>query len=247
MGPIINNRQQTANNVSYCEPRDAWIEVTDKQQFFYFNIRGRGELIRLILHAAEKDFVDQRVTSAEWTNLKPKIPFKKLPVLEVATPNGDTVMLTESMAIARLLARSFNLYGNDAGEIYLIERFNSLPLDNDRPSVRDDVDISSLLEGIYSSNLKDADNYAKIANAEQIYEYFDAIETALRERKGTFVAGNRVTIADLQIIVLIDTIDRFLSKFKHDCVGKLHEIKESVLRQKPGVAKYLRSRPVTDF
>lgn len=202
-------------------------------RLIYFNIRGRGELIRLILHAADKDFVDQRVTSADWPNLKSKMPFKKLPVLEVTTPNGDMVMLTESMAIARLLARSFNLYGNDAGEIYLIERMNSL--------------ITSLMEGIYSSDLKDPDNYAKIVNAEQIYEYFDAIEMALKDRKGIFIVGSRVTIADLQVIVLIDTIDRFLSKFKHDCVGKLVEIKENVLKQKPGVARYFRSRPVTDF
>nr|CDS28394.1 glutathione S transferase [Hymenolepis microstoma] len=202
-------------------------------RLIYFNIRGRGELIRLILHAAEKNFVDQRVTSSEWPNLKPKMPFKKLPVLEVTTPNGDTVMLTESMAIARLLARTFNLYGNDAAEIYSIERINSL--------------IASLMEGIYSSNLKDPDNYAKIANVEQLHEYFDAIEMALKDRKGVFIVGNRVTIGDLQVIVLIDTIDRFLPKFEHGCVSKLLEIKDNVLKQKPGVARYLRSRPVTDF
>ncbi|VDL58780.1 unnamed protein product [Hymenolepis diminuta] len=92
----------------------------------YFNIRGRAELIRLILHAADKDFIDQRVTSAEWPTLKPTLPFKKLPVLEVTTPNGDKVLLNESIAITRLLARTFNLYGNDAREIYLIERLNSL-------------------------------------------------------------------------------------------------------------------------
>ena len=54
------------------------------------------------------------------------MPFNQLPVLEVTPPAGEKVMLTESMAIARLLARTFDLYGNDAGEIYLIERMNSL-------------------------------------------------------------------------------------------------------------------------
>ncbi|KAM3176754.1 hypothetical protein ACTXT7_005878 [Hymenolepis weldensis] len=199
----------------------------------YFNIRGRGELIRLILHAAEKDFTDQRVTSAEWPTLKPTIPFKKLPVLEVTTPNGDKVMLTESTAITRLLSRTFNLYGNDAREIYLIERMNSL--------------IASLMEEIYSSKLKDADSFAKLVSADHLNELFDSIEMALKDRSGTFVVGNRVTQADLLVLTLIDTIEKSLPKFKHQCMVELDEIKENVLKQKPNVARYLRSRPVTDF
>lgn len=79
-----------------------------------------------MLNAAEKDFEDVRVSNTEWPSLKPKMPFNQLPVLEVTTPNGQKVMLTESMAIARLLARTFDLYGNDAAEVYLIERMNSL-------------------------------------------------------------------------------------------------------------------------
>lgn len=66
------------------------------------------------------------MTDAEWPSLKPQMPYKQLPVLEVTPPGGDKVMLAESVAIARLLARTFNLYGNDAKEIYLIERMNSL-------------------------------------------------------------------------------------------------------------------------
>lgn len=70
---------------------------------------------------------------------------------------------------------------------------------------------------------------------------------ALRERKGTFIVGRRVTLADLQVLVLIDTIDKFLANMKHDCRDKLAEIKEHVLKEKPGVARYLRSRPVTNY
>lgn len=70
---------------------------------------------------------------------------------------------------------------------------------------------------------------------------------ALKERKGNFILGNRVTLADLQVLILVDTIEKFMPKMKHECVNKLLEIKENVLKQKPEVAKYLRSRPVTDF
>ncbi|VDK34811.1 unnamed protein product [Taenia asiatica] len=204
-----------------------------KLRLLYFNIRGRAELIRLVLNAAEKEFEDVRVSETEWPSLKPKMPFNQLPVLEVTTPNGQKVMLTESMAIARLLARTFGLYGNDAAEVYLIERMNSLT--------------SSLLEEIYALGLKKVEIFKKLVEAEHMHEYMDAIEMALKERKSTFIAGPRVTLADLQVIVLIDTMNKFLPNTKHECKGKLDEIKESVIRTEPGVARYLRSRPVTDF
>lgn len=54
------------------------------------------------------------------------MPYKKLPVLEVTQPGGDKVVLTESLAIVRLLARTFDLYGRNATEVYLIERMDSL-------------------------------------------------------------------------------------------------------------------------
>lgn len=77
--------------------------------------------------------------------------------------------------------------------------------------------------------------------------FLQSIEMALKDRSGTFIVGNRVTQADLLVLTLIDTIEKFLPKFKHGCMVELDEIKENVLKQKPNVARYLRSRPVTDF
>ncbi|KAM7542650.1 hypothetical protein Aperf_G00000016069 [Anoplocephala perfoliata] len=204
-----------------------------KLRLIYFNFRGRGELIRLILHAAEKDFEDHRVTLIEWPILKPKMPYKKMPVLEVTPPGGEKVMLTESLAIVRLLARTFDLYGNDAREIYLIERMSSL--------------ITTLMEEIYAFQLKDPKNFAKIVTSEHLFEFFDAIEMALKERKGNFILGNRVSVADIHVIFLVDTIQKFTPNLKHGCISKLIELKENVLKQKPGIERYLRSRPDTDF
>ncbi|VDL53040.1 unnamed protein product [Hymenolepis diminuta] len=103
------------------------------------------------------------------------------------------------------------------------------------------------MEEIFSFKLKDADNFSKIVSVDHLNELFDSIEMALKERSGTFIVGNRVTQADLLILTLIDTIEKFLPKFKHGCLAELDEIKENVLKQKPNVARYLRSRPVTDF
>lgn len=38
---------------------------------YYFNVKGRGEIVRLMLTAAGVDFEDHRVQGEEWPKLKP--------------------------------------------------------------------------------------------------------------------------------------------------------------------------------
>ena len=42
-----------------------------KLKLTYFDVRGRGELSRFILHHAGREFEDHRITFAEWPALKP--------------------------------------------------------------------------------------------------------------------------------------------------------------------------------
>lgn len=37
----------------------------------YFDAKGRGEIIRLVLSAAGKEFVDERIKTEQWPALKP--------------------------------------------------------------------------------------------------------------------------------------------------------------------------------
>ncbi|XP_072030547.1 S-crystallin SL11-like [Amphiura filiformis] len=74
----------------------------------YFNIRGRGEVVRILFKLAGVDFEDQRIEFPdEWMEYKAKTPFGRLPILEV-----DGKQLTESKAIMRYLAREFGFYGD---------------------------------------------------------------------------------------------------------------------------------------
>ncbi|MGD8595048.1 MAG: glutathione S-transferase family protein [Gammaproteobacteria bacterium] len=74
----------------------------------YFAIRGRAEPIRLMLEEVGVSYIDHYVSFREWQDLKPKMPFKVLPSYK----DGD-LLIVESRAIYRYLARKYDLYGRN--------------------------------------------------------------------------------------------------------------------------------------
>ena len=75
----------------------------------YFEMRGRAEAIRILLHATQTEFEDHRVVSAdEWEALKPGLPFGGLPIFET-----DGVLLCESHAILRYLGKKLTQGARD--------------------------------------------------------------------------------------------------------------------------------------
>uniref|UniRef100_A0A1I7YRG4 glutathione transferase n=1 Tax=Steinernema glaseri TaxID=37863 RepID=A0A1I7YRG4_9BILA len=77
----------------------------------YFDVRALGETARLLFTYAGVPFEDVRVTMEQWPELKAKMPWGQLPVLEV---DGHTI--PQSFAIYRYLANEFGLAGKDALE-----------------------------------------------------------------------------------------------------------------------------------
>nr|QBM06412.1 glutathione S-transferase sigma2 isoform a [Daphnia magna] len=81
-------------------------------KLYYFNVRGRGELSRLILHCAGVPFEDFRFEGKDWPAIKPNMPFGQVPVLEI---DGNK-MLAQSHTVARYLARQHGLAGQNDWE-----------------------------------------------------------------------------------------------------------------------------------
>jgi glutathione S-transferase len=77
----------------------------------YFNVRGRAEVVRLILEEKQITYRERRVEPEEWPELKPTFLMGHLPTYE----DGELV-ITQSQAIYRHLARTLDLYGEGERE-----------------------------------------------------------------------------------------------------------------------------------
>lgn len=64
----------------------------------YFNIRARGEVIRLIFAAADKKYIDNRFEFEQWPEYKKKAPLGACPWLEIHD-EGHVTYLGQSIAI----------------------------------------------------------------------------------------------------------------------------------------------------
>ena len=88
----------------------------------YFNLRGRGELPRLLLAYARVPYEDERIAvpwvdPKPWTDLKPSTPFSQLPIML-----WDGEEIAQCLGVARFLAKEFGLAGK--GNILDLPKFD---------------------------------------------------------------------------------------------------------------------------
>ena len=84
----------------------------------YFDIYGRADSIRALLHHAKVPFEDVTVAGPAWGELKPKTEFGQLPLLELE--NGK--LKSQSVSILRYLGRQYGYYSSEnIDHLYLID------------------------------------------------------------------------------------------------------------------------------
>lgn len=91
-------------------------------KLYYFNMKGRGELIRLLFAASGQKYDDFRIGQNDWPEYKSKAPFGQAPYLEI-TNGKKTMILSQSVAIARFLARKFGFAGKGDEEQAMVDMY----------------------------------------------------------------------------------------------------------------------------
>ncbi|THD22549.1 Glutathione S-transferase [Fasciola hepatica] len=205
-------------------------------KLIYFNFRGRGELIRLVFHATDTDFVDQRVEFSDWPGLKPTIPGGRLPSLQVTKPDGTVEHYEESMAIARWIARKHNLMGTTDEEYYKIERIISQCADVDKEFIKVFIAPPAEREKVQMEIMKST-----------VPRVLDIICDSIKNSGSKFVAGSQPTLGDLCLMTSTDQVMKADPTLIRDKYKQLISIRDHVLDHFPKLREYLNSRSETPF
>ncbi len=198
--------------------------------FHYFNGRGRAEISRLIFAAAGVEYTDNRIT--DWPKCKPDAPIGQVPYLEI-----DDLKLPQSLAVARYLAREYNLAGK-----------------NNLESAKADAVVDTcidLMTGLYNkvflvSDAKDKEVSLKKFLSDDAVHGLERIETlANLYGKNGYSVGSHLTWADLFIHECTSQILNYDNEVLHK-FEQLQKVR-SLVEKNDRVASYLKSRPATQY
>ncbi|CAF0976627.1 unnamed protein product [Adineta steineri] len=201
-------------------------------KLYYFNARGRAEVLRLIFAAAGQRFEDTRFEQNTWPSFKSQMPLSQVPVLEV---NGTK--LVQSQTIARFLARQFLLGGRDGFELAKVEAVVD--------TINDFVSILSPIRREQDEKKK-KEQLQKFLN-DDLPKHLQNLEILARlyGNGGQYFIGNNLTLADLTFYDAGET----LLQLDANCLNNYPWLKQNrlLVASQPRIAEYLRNRPKTAF
>lgn len=200
----------------------------------YFAVRGRGEMIRLLLVDAGQEFIDNRIEFADWPALKAQAPFAQLPYLEVHQDDGKVINLAQSVTILRFLARRLGYTGGSSDlEQAITDQYADLT-----------TDLVTELTKVHfeKDEAKKAELATKLAN-ETLPAQLALFEKRLGENKG-FLSGNSLSYADFYLFTTLEWLDE---EKRNGVFQKFPNIKalDNQIRNRPRIKAYLQTRPVT--
>jgi len=217
---------------------------TTQYKLVYFNGRGFAEVSRYLFALAGVDYIDQRFTDVpnpedpkqprrpEWDANKESYPFAQVPVLIIGGENG--IVLSQSKAIERYLARQFGYMGSSELEQQLIETVGEAIRDlrDAFMKVRDSPDKPKF----FTDNLPKQCRYLNRF----------ATQHGTSSDHSTFV-GSKLSLADVQLFHFLsifddqESVNRSLAPYP-----TLKAIRANVANQ-PAIQKWIATRPNTPF
>lgn len=219
------------------------LEMAPSVKLVYFPLRGRAELIRLILEAKGISYQDETIPSEKWGDKKASMPFRSLPVLY-----WDGEEIGQSLAIARFVAKKAGLAGN-----------------NDIEQARADaiVDtVANLPTKLFEIKNKDESTKSEAIQAflnTELSGILDISENLLKNRGGKFFTGSKLSYGDIAMFAVIDLLlnPEIMTGFGFGSV--LDEIKKLIkdhpltygvykmVKSQPKIAEYVTKRPKYPF
>ncbi|XP_048257391.1 glutathione S-transferase 1-like [Haliotis rufescens] len=198
-------------------------------RFRYFNLRGLGEVPRLLFALAGQDYEDVRIPSEAWAAEKPNTPLGQMPVLDI-----DGKPFCQSSAISRYLAKTFGFYGN--GDLEALQVDQAL-------GVVQDV-ITAFLKSKFEKDAAKQAELMKEMKEVKIPLYFGMFEKLLKNNGSTgYFVGKKISLADVSLFDLCDKVQPVVKLADYPLVKKCNEN----VGDNPKIKAWVKKRPVTDF
>ena len=202
-------------------------------KLYYFSIRGRGEQVRLFLHALEIPFEDVLVQRDQFLELKKQGPsmlsFGSLPMLEEGAEGAEG---------------AFRLCQGPAILSYLARKHNAAPSDRQLSAKADAIAWGAEdLRMRYFKLFGDGSEQARAAFVAGDWQtrWLPSL-TGLLEFNGNtgHFVGDQLTHADIAVWDVIDAIIGNIESARLDGFSRLQAFYDSV-RSRPAVAAYIES------
>ena len=198
-------------------------------KLYYFKARGRGEQIRVLLHALEQPFEDIRLSPPEFMELKQqgvaKLPFGSMPMLE----DGD-----------------FRLAQGPVIMSYLAKKHGMAPADPQVAAWADAVawaaeDLRKRYNTLFGKNpTSEPAEFAQKVWRDRWLPTFEAL-LAQNGDNGHF-AGKTLTHADIAVWDIVDACIHYVDGCTLDGAPKVAAFYDAVAKL-PAVAGYVAARP----
>lgn len=201
-----------------------------KLSYFDFD-GGRGEAARLAMSFGNVPFEDHRIPFAEWPAFRERTSFHAIPLLEV-----DGEVITQSNAINRFVGKLAGLYPDDD--------LQAARCDEVMDAVEDVVTRIVATFGIQDPAEMKAKRQALVDGPIRLY--LTALQEMLERRGGSYLADDRLTVADLKLFVWIRSLEAgILDYVPADLVERVApKLAEHARRvaEHPGVRAYYDGR-----
>jgi len=210
----------------------------------YFGLHGRGEMTRTLLVYGGARFEE---IPLQWPAMKTDTRFGCLPVslycpwiyvvprqllllyefslidivsfhiflisqvLYETTSSGTVLELAETLAIERYLARKFNLLGSNAWEEHLVNEYvySTESLNNNFNKI------------LFASDLEVRQKEAEVFYRDHLSRWIQTHERHLAEKQNGHYVGDKITLADIRTMVMVDRIMFMVPKGQDESVNKI--------------------------
>lgn len=200
-------------------------------ELLYFPLRGRGEQVRLMFALKDVPVTEVTVPPPSWPTVKPTTPFGQIPVLTERGDEGE-IVIPESGAILRHLARRFDMYGDTARQRAMCDALADLIATH-----RAKLAPVAYAAFFHTTPEVIAKFWEEVPHTLELLEKVHSRSTA--PAAGWFI-GEKLTFADVTTFDFLDAVQGLKPEVLDSCPGLKGFVER--FRALPTIAPFLKGR-----